>query len=1118
MTPGKAGWQTAPVLGRVSNSGWMMSSSVTATFVFTDLVDSTATAARLGPEGAEELRQTHFRLLRGAVTASGGTEVKNLGDGLMVMYSSPSRALSGAVGMAQAIEHHNRSSDEPLGVRIGVSAGEATEEDNDFFGDPVVEAARLCAAAQGGQILAADIVRSLVGRHAPQTFVERGPMELKGLPEPVDVVEVVWEPAVVAGSVPLPGRLVGVATDALFGFFGRAAELQVLEEARKAARSSQRCQVVFIAGEAGMGKTSLTAQFARTAHGEGAVVLFGHADEDLGVAYQPWIEALACLVRFGDPEWVGGLRAAQRSALARLVPEVGADSDRVGDPETERLLLLEGATELLVAASQQSPVMVVLDDVHWADTATLQLLRHVTASATPMNVTIVCTYRDTDLTRGDALKKLLADMHREANVTRIALTGLEDNELVELLAAAAGHDLDDDGVGLAHAVRRETDGNPFFTAELLRHLGESGGIVLGADGRWALTGELEELGLPSSVRDVVGRRVERLGDEALRVLCLAAVIGREFDVDLLATLADIGEDPLLDLLDAGVSAAVLVESDTPDRYRFAHALTQHSLYDELSPTRRQRAHQRIAETLETEATTEDAASLAELAHHWVAATRPADLDKALDYVRRAGDAARDALAPDDAIRWYQQALDLLDRQTPPDQRQRAQLLAELGTVQRQAGNTDAREALLQAATLARQLDDTDILVSAALGFTAGPTRFGDADAKPVVQAALDRIGTDPTPTRARLLAALAIAHDGALEWRVRQGLSVQAMDVARRADDDPTFVEVLDKIFTEIAAPDRRDQVADDVARAVAMAERIGDPVLLADIKFQLIWVRCQQADLLGADTALSEFEALTETIGLRYQDWRFALLTTGRLLLAGYADQAETWNERALELGIAANAPDAFGAYGGFLYAIRLHQGRLDEIADLFIDAARDNPSIAVLRAAVAAMLGHLGRVDEADERVVAEAAIEFDFPFDQTWLASMSDLLDAAAASRNRAVARTLVERVASFAAHVVEPAAALVPGAIARPLARAATLLGDYDQAEEWFGIAHDIHARLQAPFWAALGRLDHADLCLARGADGDVERARELVTTAAATATEFGCAGLTKRADALLVDVR
>lgn len=212
-----------------------MSSSVTATFVFTDLVDSTAIAARLDPAGAEELRRTHFRLLRGAVSAAGGTEVKNLGDGLMVMFTSPSRALAGAVGMQQAMENHNRSGDQDLSVRIGISTGEAVEEDGDYFGDPVVEAARLCAAARGGQILAADLVRLMVGRHATQTFVEVGSLELKGIPEPVDAIEVLWEPAKMAGSIALPGRLMGAATDALFGFFGRGPELDILDDARKRA-------------------------------------------------------------------------------------------------------------------------------------------------------------------------------------------------------------------------------------------------------------------------------------------------------------------------------------------------------------------------------------------------------------------------------------------------------------------------------------------------------------------------------------------------------------------------------------------------------------------------------------------------------------------------------------------------------------------------------------------------------------------------------------------------------------------------------------------------------------------------------------------------------------------
>jgi class 3 adenylate cyclase/tetratricopeptide (TPR) repeat protein len=1094
-----------------------MPSSVTATFVFTDLVDSTAIAARLGPAAAEELRQTHFRLLRSAVSASAGTEVKNLGDGLMVMYSSPSRALAGAAGMQQAIEHHNRSAAEPLGVRIGISAGEATEEEDDYFGDPVVEAARLCAASRGGQILITELVRMMVGRHATQTFVEVGPLDLKGLPEPIDALEVQWEPAIVAGSVPMPGRLVSAASNALFGFFGRSTELEAFAEARKQARASDRCQAVFVAGEAGMGKTSLVAQATRAAHEDGTIVLFGHSDEDLGVAYQPWIEIVSGVVRHADPEVIAGLRSAQRTALARLAPDIGGDGNRVNDPDTERLLLFEGIVELLAAVSAREPVMVVLDDLHWADTASLQLLRHVIASSTPTNVTIAITYRDTDLGRGDALTQLLADLHREATVTRLALRGLDDTDVMELLAAAAGHDLDDDGVGLAHTLRRETDGNPFFTGELLRHLGESGGIVLNDDGRWVLAGELDELGLPSSVRDVVGRRVERLGDEALRVLTLAAVIGRQFDLDVLAELSDVDEDDLLDQMDAAVGAALLVESDVAGCYRFTHALTQHTLYDELSPTRRQRAHRRIAEALERETSASDAGSLAELAHHWVAATRPADVAKALEYVRRAGDAARDALAPDDAIRWYQQALDLLSQQAVPDDHARAALLAELGSAQRRAGEPVARETLLQAAALAERLDDPEILVRAALGFGATDSMFGDDEVKRIAATALDRVGTRASPDRALLLAVLAGAHDATIEWRPRHDLCLAAVGAATEIGDDEAFVSITRSTQLYVATPDRLTDAFESVERAVALADRIGDPVLRTGIRFNLVSVRYQQYDAAGADAVRAEMADIAHETGLPYFRYLLALLEAGRLLLAGDADRAEIANDHALAVGTAAGVADALGAFGGLLYGIRQHQGRLDELADFFLDVARDNPSIASLRAAMPMLLGEIGRTEDAAERLAAEAVTGFDFPHNSMWLDCMWNLLEAAASVGDVATARTIVDRVAPFATHVVAPGAAIIKGVIARPLGRCASVLGEFDRAEAWFELAHEYDARLEAPFWVALGRLDHADLCLARRAEGDLERARGFSTTAAATGAEHGCAGLTRRADALLAEL-
>ena len=196
-----------------------MKTTVTISVVFTDLVGSTELAARLGPVVAEEVRSTHFGLLRGAVAATGGSEVKNLGDGLMVVYPSLGGALDGAVAMQQSIELHNRKAAVALGVRVGVSSGDATEDDGDFFGEPVVEAARLCAEAEGGQIVTTEMVR-LLSRRTDHRFTAIGTVALKGLPEPVEACEVGWEPVRSVALVPLPNRLASAPTA---GVVGRAA-------------------------------------------------------------------------------------------------------------------------------------------------------------------------------------------------------------------------------------------------------------------------------------------------------------------------------------------------------------------------------------------------------------------------------------------------------------------------------------------------------------------------------------------------------------------------------------------------------------------------------------------------------------------------------------------------------------------------------------------------------------------------------------------------------------------------------------------------------------------------------------------------------------------------------
>ena len=675
----------------------------------------TALSTSLSADAAEELRQTHFALLRGAIQATGGVEVKNLGDGLMVSFTSPSRAIACAVGIQQGVDNHNRRAAQPLSIRVGVSAGEVTEDDGDYFGDPVVEAARLCAAADGGRILATEVVRAMVGRHATQTFVEVGPLDLKGLPHPVDAVEVVWEPEVVPGTVPLPSRLLAASNDAVFGFVGRAEELTEIDDALKAATTERQARTVLIAGEAGIGKTALVAQVARGAHARGVTVLLGRCTEELLVPYQPWIEVMGHLLEH-RPELLESVSPAHRAAMTRFLPSLRDGAGPDFDAETERLVLFEALVRVLELSASDGSTLVVLDDMHWSDAASVQALRHVVAASSALPVVLVCTYRDTDLARGDALTALLADFHREPRVSRRRLVGLDDQELTEYVSAAAGHELDENGIGLAHALYRETGGNPFFTGELLRHLYNSDAIYLNDEGRWVLRGELSDLELPESVRDVVGRRVERLGSDAARVLGLAAVIGREFDVDVLSEVAELAEDPLIDLLDAASAAAIVTETDVALRYRFTHALIQHGLYQDLGASRRQRAHLRVAQVLEDGSTV---ASAAELARHWVAATRPADLDTALKYVEAAGDDALRALAPEDAIRWYRQALDLIERQDSADPVRQARLLVGLGTAQRHLGDPESRATLLAAGSLAQEIGDVDLLVRRRAGVRRG---------------------------------------------------------------------------------------------------------------------------------------------------------------------------------------------------------------------------------------------------------------------------------------------------------------------------------------------------------------------------------------------------------------
>jgi class 3 adenylate cyclase len=605
------------------SEGLIVGYAQTVTILFTDMVGSTELSSRLAAEAGDQVRQRHFALLRQALAATEGTEVKNLGDGLMAAFSSTSAAAACAVAMQQAVEKENRRSPHPLGLRVGLSGGDVQIEDGDYFGDPVVEAARLCALCDGGQILTTDTVRVMAGRRSQHFFLNIGERELKGMPEPVTVCEVVWEPAAGAAVIPLQANLQEPETS-LFGFFGRAREKERLFTAVKNASEGVH-QSAFLGGEPGIGKTSLCRQVAQEAHRLGVCVLYGRCQEDVSIPYQPFSEALSHLAVHADEGLVSQHVADHGGELASLVPPLvkripGIVKPRSSDAEAERLQLFGAVDGLLRLASLEGGLLLILDDLHWADRQTLQLVRHVVSSPDLSHVMVLGAYRNSEITAGDALSDTFASMRREADSIRIDLGGLEDFEIVEILEHVLGHALDEGGWELAQAVRRETDGNPFFTTEMLRHLVESQLIHQDADGRWVASSHIYEKGLPGSIREVVGQRIDRLGEDMRKVLAQASVIGAEFDLNLLGKVAEIDEDRMLDLIDEATQAGLLLEVEgAVETYRFAHALTQHTLYNDMGSARRTRAHRKIADALvEMYGDSEDRAG--DVVRHYVDAT------------------------------------------------------------------------------------------------------------------------------------------------------------------------------------------------------------------------------------------------------------------------------------------------------------------------------------------------------------------------------------------------------------------------------------------------------------------------------------------------------------------
>ena len=848
--------------------------SGTVTLLFTDLVGSTELLGQLGEDEMERLRRGHFGLLRDVAETHAGQEVKSLGDGIMVAFSSSLDAVACAIAIQQAVDRDNRrTGTEHLRVRVGLNVGEPIRDEDDYFGTPVVIAKRLCDRAEGGQILASELIRLLVSGRGGVTFRPIGELALKGLAQPVATCEIAWEPAGME-RIALPPELARDRT----ALVGREEELATLEDAWRRVQAGVP-GVVMVAGEPGIGKTRLIAEFCRRAQADGATVLFGRSQEETLAPYQPWVEALRQYVAACPVDELRLQMGARRRILAKLVPEFAAAQDAAPTDPGDRFALFSAVASLLGEAARTHTAVVVLDDLHWADDATLLLLRHVAQASSDAPLLLLGTYRATELVADAPLSAALAELRRARMLESVSLAGLDADDVTALIRGL-GTELSDE---LAHTVAQRTEGNPFFVEELVRHV-DAGG----------------QLGVPESIKDLLRRRLTRLGDPATRVLAAAAVLGREFDLAVLERIAPDGDEDVLEIVDAALAEHVLVEvPGDPGRLSFAHALIRETVYEQLSAARRARLHRAAGEVLEQLHATRLDEYADQLAHHFVAA---GDDARSLDHQLRAARAAWRVYAPETAAGHYSSALEtaervgaapaadvrlrqaLLDRgwmhqvmadyeaaladygralvaaRAAGDRRMEAETLDSLGFVEKsfdvERSGLHHHEALAIAAEIGDVALQVRILSRMALTRATDLDLVGAADAGERARALAEETGEDRDRALAIDAQKLTALQTGDLE---RLDALTTELEVIERRRGDLWYLQwtLLEGAFVPLAQA--QWELADArLQEALTINRRVGDAIATPVIHDAVCWLERSRGDL---GRALAEGRLAVEAV-----------------------------------------------------------------------------------------------------------------------------------------------------------------------------------------------------------------------------------------------------------------
>jgi class 3 adenylate cyclase/tetratricopeptide (TPR) repeat protein len=1071
------------------------------TIMLTDVVGSTALRRARGDRDADDILALHAAIVHEQVTSFGGRVRKSLGDGFLISFPSSVAAVRAAGAIQRAVEEHKTADPQrSVEIRIGIHNGQVAERDGDLRGQAVHAAARVMAEAVGGQILITDDVRKHAEPQLDWAFLDSGLFWLRGFPESWRLYEVSWNDTAASGRL-------SAAPARLTPFVERDAERATLRRLVDDALAGDG-RLGLVAGEPGVGKSRLIAEIGEEAQARGMQVLTGHCVEMSGAPpYLPYVEIIEQAI--SSPRSPLALRRALGDVapeIARIAPALRRAFPDIPPPlelpaELARRYVWNSFSEFMGRAAQGRPLLLVLEDLHWADESTVLLTEYLAPLLPEMPVLMLGTYRDLEVDLYHPLTRVIAQLRRRRLVQQLSLRRLSFEGVRAMLVALAGQAPPEE---LVRVIDTETEGNPFFVEEVYLHLLESG-VLVDEDGRLRPGLRIDELSVPESVRLVLGQRLDRLTPSTREVLVAAAVSGRVFTPDLVGEVAGADQDALVDAFDEAERARLLMPGKAPGELMFSHELITQTLLSDVSVVKRERLHLRTAEAITRHYADDLEAHAGDLAYH-LSRGHSGDRSSLVRYLTIAGERAFDAAAFDDAVGHYEHALSLLPAD---DQLGRGQLLERLAMALRSVGRWD--DALH---TMNEALDRYE-----ALGQAEAIGRLGWAmvyqltwsarlvEGVRVGQRTLAALGNTVSADKARLLSALGWALSISGDYVAATATFDQARALAEQVGNERALADVLHmqtihhlsfgefsdgvQVGTRAAEVFERDSALWDLCsvqafviyedgtlgsrdqavrlsdKTLAIAERLGH----LGAAFMVLCDRIREAAMLGD---LPRVEALGPQIldigergGL---PWRYV----GNIYLGlaahwrGNAERAEA----ELRNAVALEPPAAFAGQSASLLARHLaYQGRADDVMELF-ESIRSHDRLPSL--------------DEVNGIGLWNSMLGF---VEALYLCGLYEQAAALSPLVDRAL--ELGRRWITFDGRLVETRAGLAAAAARR-----------WDEAERHFAVARGAAEQMSNRLEMADLRRLESRMLLERGRNGDQALATRMLEEALAAYRAFG----------------